>query len=335
VVGKGAPSRDHQRWGGISIDTGPGTIDPFISTGSQLFPHGGTRFAAFISPGANPPASMRASLILLVIILLAIPAAGLQIVEFCPDPYLKGEGDAYVVVAGSGSLGRDHPGGRRGCPAFPPGNPDQRAYDVAVEGPAFLSTYGVLPISKILNASPRSLICVARGVFAMANRADQLVLKLGNRVLQEVRWPEGRGCPGGQIHYLENGTWDPRPRSRASPYCPGCISRRHCHSLRLPGRRPRGAPGSHPECLAGDPVSAYELETQVLPGSWPEQDSGESGLRYSSRGGPAGGSHRTGRGAALLMNRSRIPVYRMATTDAAMRATGSPMPRWWCWMVPA
>jgi len=261
---------------------------------------------------------MRASLILLAIILLAIPAAGLQIVEFCPDPYLKGEGDAYVVVEGSGSLDGITLEDGEGSLAFPPGTRISGRMTVAVEGPAFLSTYGVPPDFEILNASPTIPDMRRQGSFAMANRADQLVLKLGNRVLQEVRWPEDVAAREGQIHYLENGTWDPRPRFPGqSVFAPAVFPGVTVTAYVSPGGARGVLLGAIRNASQEILVSAYELEdagiARELAGA------GQRGVRVEVllEGGPAGGISPGGRGAALLMNRSGIPVYRMATTDAA------------------
>ena len=261
---------------------------------------------------------MRTALILLIIVLLAVPAAGLQIVEFCPDPYLKGEGDAFVVLEGSGSLDGITLEDGEGVLAFPPGTRISGRITIAAEGPAFLSTYGTPPDFEILNATAGIPDMHHRGMFAMANRADQLILKQGNRVIQEVRWPEDVAAREGQIHYLEDGTWDPRPRfpgqSRFTPVAfPGVTLTAFVS--------PEGARGVLMGAIGNATreilVSVYELEDAGIAHELSAAQKRGVRVEVLLEGGPAGGISPGGRGAALLLNRSGIPVHLMASTDAA------------------
>jgi len=199
------------------------------------------------------------------------------------------------VIAGSGPLDGVTLEDGEGILSFPPGTRIRGRITIAAEGPAFLSTYGVPPDFEILNTSAGIPDMRHQGMFAMANRADQLVLKQGNLVLQEVRWPEEVAAREGQIHYLENGTWTPGPGSLASPGFSRRISRGHRHGLRLSGRGPRGPPGCHPECLPGDPGEHLRAGgCGQSPASWPGRSSGGPG-GVLLEGGPAGGSPRVDR----------------------------------------
>jgi phosphatidylserine/phosphatidylglycerophosphate/cardiolipin synthase-like enzyme len=261
---------------------------------------------------------MRAPAILLVLMILAIPAAGLQIVEFCPDPYLRGEGDAFLVIEGSGSLDGITIDDGEGVLAFPPGTRISGRITIAEEGPAFLSTYGTLPDFEIQNATAGVPDMLHQGMFAMANRADQLVLSQGNRVLQQVRWPEDVAAREGQIHYLENGTWDPRPRfpgqSRFAPAAFPDVTLTAFVS-------PEGARGVLLGALrnATDEilVSTYELEDAGIARELAAAHKRGVRVEVLLEGGPAGGISPAGRGAGLLLNQSGIPVYLMASTDTA------------------
>ncbi len=261
---------------------------------------------------------MRAPVILLILVILAVPSAGLQIVEFCPDPYLRGEGDAFVVIEGSGSLDRITLEDGEGVLAFPPGTWINGRITIAAEGPAFLSTYGTPPDFEIQNASAGIPDMRHRGMFAMANRADQLILSQGNRVLQEVRWPEDVAAREGQIHFLENGTWDPRPlfagQSRFAPtVIPGITLTAFVS--------PEGARGVLLGALRNATreilVSAYEMEDAGIARELTAAHRRGVRVEVLLEGGPAGGISPAGRGAGLLLNRSGIPVYLMASTDTA------------------
>ncbi|MDD1647329.1 MAG: phospholipase D-like domain-containing protein [Methanomicrobiales archaeon] len=261
---------------------------------------------------------MRASLILLAIVLAGIPAGGLQIVEFCPDPYLKGEGDAYVVIAGSGPLDGVTLEDGEGILSFPPGTRIRGRITIAAEGPAFLSTYGVPPDFEILNTSAGIPDMRHQGMFAMANRADQLILKQGNLVLQEVRWPEEVAAREGQIHYLENGTWDPRPRFPGqSGFLPAEFPGATITAFVSPGGARVVLLGAIRNASREILVSTYELEDAGIARELAGAQQRGVRVEVLLEGGPAGGISPGGRGAALLLNRSGIPVSVMATTDAA------------------
>ena len=261
---------------------------------------------------------MRAAAILLFVVMLAIPAASLQIVEFCPDPFLKGEGDAFVVIEGSGSLNGVTLEDGEGVLGFPPGAWIHGRITIAAEGPAFHTTYGTSPDFEIRNATADIPDMHHEGVFAMANRADQLILKRGDLVLQQVRWPEDVVAREGQIHYLENGTWDPRPRfpgqSRFAPAeFPGATL-----TVFVSPESGRGVlVGALINATREILVSAYELEDAGIARELAEAHSRGVRVEVLLEGGPAGGISPAERGACSLMNRSGIPVYVMASTPAA------------------
>jgi len=261
---------------------------------------------------------MRAPVILLILVLLAVPSAGLQIVEFCPDPYLRGEGDAFLVIEGSGSLDGITIDDGEGVLAFPPGTRINGRITIAEEGPAFLSTYGTLPDFEIRNATAGIPDMRHQGMFAMANRADQLVLLQGNRVLQQVRWPEDVTAREGQIHYLENGTWDPRPRFPGqSRFTPAAFLNVTLTAF----VSPEGARGVLIGALRNATeeilISAYELEDAGIARELSAAHRRGVRVEVLLEGGPAGGISPAGRGACLLLNQSGIPVYLMASTDTA------------------
>ncbi|MDD1653245.1 MAG: phospholipase D-like domain-containing protein [Methanomicrobiales archaeon] len=261
---------------------------------------------------------MRAAVFLLIAVLMAVPAAGLQIVEFCPDPYLKGEADAFLVLEGSGSLDGITIGDGEGVLAFPPGTRIGGRITIADEGPAFLSTYGTLPDYEIRNASPGIPDMRHQGQFAMANHADQLVLSQGNRVLQQVRWPDDVAAREGQIHFLENGSWDPVPRFPGqSRFGPATIS-----SVTLTAYvSPEGARGVLLGALRNATgeilVSTYEMEDAGIARELAAARQRGTRVEVLLEGGPAGGISPAGRGAGLLLNRSGIPVYLLASTESA------------------
>ncbi len=138
------------------------------------------------------------------------PAAALQIVEFCPDPYLAGDMDEYIILSGSGNLDgllvSDGEGGFR----FPPGSTIDGQITIARNGPAFAETHGVDPDFEWYDYSPVVPDVVRGGTFQLANTGDQLRLFDHGTLVQELIWPGDFSLRQGQVHYTENGTWDPR-----------------------------------------------------------------------------------------------------------------------------
>ena len=64
-------------------------------------------------------------------------AYDIRITEFCPDTYLKGEGDEYFVLGGGGSLSGVEVSDGEGSVGFPKGAAFSGAVTVAREGAAF------------------------------------------------------------------------------------------------------------------------------------------------------------------------------------------------------
>ncbi len=77
--------------------------------------------------------------------LAAMQCSAVQIVEFCPDPYIHDDEDEYLVLDGNGSLDgitiSDDKGGFR----FPPGTPITGTLSVARNALAYEKTHGTLP----------------------------------------------------------------------------------------------------------------------------------------------------------------------------------------------
>jgi len=164
---------------------------------------------------------MRCACLLLLFAILLPAASALQITEFCPDTYLKGENDEYFILEGTGSLAgvtvRDGEGGIR----FPEEAAIDTSIVVARNGEAYRTTHGVYPEYEIYDSSSSVPDVIRSGDLRMANAADELVLARGEGVLQQIAWPGDLCCREGQVHFLEDGVWDPRPlllgQSRFSP----------------------------------------------------------------------------------------------------------------------
>jgi cardiolipin synthase A/B len=149
----------------------------------------------------------------LIISLLWVMHAGaaIQIVEFCPDPYLHDDADEFLVLSGNGSLDgiiiSDGKGGFR----FPMGTKINGLLTVARSGTAFEQSHGKYPDFEWLDYSQAVPNVINGAPLRMANIRDTLMLYENGILIQKVSWPEDLKPREGQIHYLEKGVWDPRP----------------------------------------------------------------------------------------------------------------------------
>ncbi|MFA6225880.1 MAG: phospholipase D-like domain-containing protein [Methanoregula sp.] len=135
----------------------------------------------------------------------------IRITEFCPDPYLHDDMDEYLVLSGSGSLDGITISDGRGGFHFPPGTRISGTLTVARSGPAFLQSHGTLPNFEWLDYSPVVPNVINGDLLRLANTGDELLLYEGPVLIQRVAWPKDVKPREGQVHYFENGAWDPHP----------------------------------------------------------------------------------------------------------------------------
>lgn len=253
----------------------------------------------------------------LLLCLIAGTAGGISIVEFCPDPYLAGDLDEYLVLAGKGVLDgyvvSDGEGGFR----FPPGTRLDGRLVIARSGPAFAQTHGYPPDFEIEARTPEIPDVIPNGNLRMGNQADELLLYHGTTLVQQVAWPADVYPRQGQVHYLVDGVWDPRPlsigQSRLSPatfenvavtafVAPDCS----CEVLLA------AVAGAQREILA----NVYEFTDRGIAEALIRARERDVAVTVLVEGGPVGGVSPEGRAVAGALNRSGIPVLSMGTTDA-------------------
>ena len=255
----------------------------------------------------------------LLLCLLAGMAGGIMITEFCPDPYLPRDPDEYLVLEGEGLLDgyiiSDGEGGFR----LPAGTRISGRLVIARDGIAFEQTHGYPPDFEIEDHSPAVPNVVMRGGnFLLANKADELYLYRGSTLIQEVTWPADVHPREGQIHYLEDGVWDPRPffigQSRFEPavfedvavtafVAPDCAYEVFSEVIASAER----------EIL----VNVYEFTDPVMAEDLISASERGVTVTVLLEGGPVGGISREERAIAGALNESGIPVLMMTTTDAA------------------
>jgi cardiolipin synthase len=159
---------------------------------------------------------------LLILLILLIPhLSAFEIIEFCPDTYLKGEGDEYIRLAGNGCLDGVRIGDGEGSVRFPDGTLSTGDITIARTGDSYATTFGAPPDFEIYDTSAQIPDMIRTGDLRMANTGDELILMVDGAVMQQVGWPADVCAREGQIHYLDEAGWDPRPlligQSRFAP----------------------------------------------------------------------------------------------------------------------
>lgn len=221
---------------------------------------------------------------------------------------LEGTGllDGYVLSDGEGGY------------RFPPGTRIDGRLVVARSGPAFEQSHGYLPDFEIQERTPAVPDVIPNGNLLMANREDELLLYHKTTLLQQIAWPGDVVAREGQIHYLEDGVWDPRPlfigQSRLKP-----------QSFESVTVTAFAAPDCSYEVFSAA-VARAKREILVNVYEFTDEKMAEDLIAARERGvavtvllegGPVGGVSAEGRAVAGALNRSGIPVLSMATTDAA------------------
>jgi len=258
---------------------------------------------------------MRRLAVLLILLSCAMHAeAAVWITEFCPDPYQYNDADEYLVLSGSGSLDditlSDGKGGFR----FPAGTKINGSLTVARSGTAFEQTYAKYPDFEWLDSSPQVRNVIPGDTLRMANSRDALMLYKDGLLVQEVTWPDEVKPREGQIHYLENGSWDVRPlmigQSRFFPAVFGNVSVTTFVS-----------PDSSGEIFfyalnqASDEVllNVYEFSSPFMADSLIAAYERDVDVRIFLEGGPVGGISAEENGAIRKMTERGIPVSLMVS----------------------
>ncbi len=141
-------------------------------------------------------------------------ASDLRITEFCPDTYLKGEGDEYFALSGAGSLNGVLVSDGEGSVGFPKGAYSAGSIIVAREGGAFFEVHGYYPDYEMYDTEAAVKDAVRSGNFQMGNGGDNLELIVNGVTVQEIEYPSDELKKGeGRVHKLDTdtGIWDIRP----------------------------------------------------------------------------------------------------------------------------
>lgn len=146
----------------------------------------------------------------MLLLVLAAPVTGIELVEFCPDPYLPDDRDEYLCLEGwgqaDGILVTDGEGGIR----FPPGTTLRGLTVVAMDAEAYRNSHGEYPDFEWDGSSPVVPDMIRTGRFQLSNTADEIEVFSGRVCLQKVDWPGTVSPRQGQVHSFSEGMWDER-----------------------------------------------------------------------------------------------------------------------------
>jgi cardiolipin synthase len=262
--------------------------------------------------------AMRCACLLFLFAILLPAASALQITEFCPDTYQNGEPDEYFVLEGAGSLAgvtvRDGEGGIR----FPQEAFIDASIVIARNGEAYRTVHGVYPAYEIYDSSASVPDVIRSGDLRMANTADELILARGECVLQQIAWPGELCCREGQVHFLQNGVWDPRPLLLGqSRFSPATFDNVTVTAFVSPDCGREVLEATLSGAASSIRLNIYEFTDPGIAGML--EDAHERGVAVTMllEGGPVGGITEEEEGLAGGLSRCGASVLLMETTDAA------------------
>ncbi|HVP94926.1 MAG TPA: phospholipase D-like domain-containing protein [Methanoregulaceae archaeon] len=254
----------------------------------------------------------------LVFFLLLPPVYAGVITEFCPDTYLSGDPDEYIVFSADGNLDgtmiTDGEGGFR----FPAGTMGAGKIIVARNGSAYTLVHHQSPDFEIRNYSPLIPDLITSGNFQMGNPRDELLVYEGNRLIQKITWPGDVTPREGQVHYYSDGTWDKRVlmigQSRltaktfegVSGTCfitPDCSEEVYRHFIDNAGS----------EIL----VNVYEFTSPVMADALINAHKRGVNVTVLLEGGPVGGISAAENEICNRLTKEHIPVFLMGTTGTS------------------
>lgn len=257
---------------------------------------------------------MRRELLLITILVLGIgTGAAVMITEFCPDPYLHDDADEYIVLSGNGLLDSTIVSDGKGGFRFPAGTRINGKMTISRSGPAYQQTHGNQPDFEWLDYSPQVPNVIPGDTLRLANSRDTLLLYENGRLVQNISWPGDVRPREGQVHYLQDGIWDPRPLMLGqSQFEPAEFSDVKVTAFVSPdssGGVFRSVVNSANEEIL---LNVYEFSSPEMAESLIAAKKRDVDVVTLVEGGPVGGINPEEKTALWSINQSGIPVYAMA-----------------------
>jgi cardiolipin synthase len=241
--------------------------------------------------------------------------ATIQIVEFCPDTFLYEDSDEYIVLSGNGPLDNitisDNHGGFR----FPPGTELRGFLTVARSAQAYEQSHGRLPDFEWLDYSPEIPNVINGDPLRLANNGDELELYEKGTAMQKISWPGDVKPREGQVHYLENGTWDRRVLMIGqSRFTTGVFRNVSVTTFVSPDCSNEVFMEAINRAAGTVFVNMYEFASPSLGASLVTAKERGVDVRVLIEGGPVGGISPSEKSLIWTVNRSGIPVFSMVSS---------------------
>jgi len=254
--------------------------------------------------------------LLFLAVALASPVNGILLTEFCPDPYLPDDRDEYFCLEGVGPLDGVMVSDGEGSVRFPAGSFLSGRCVVARDAEAYRRSHGQYPDYEWDGAAAGVPDMVRTGRFQLANTGDEVTLYWERSPVQRVEWPGMVSTRQGQVHYLQDGTWDARVLM---------LGQSQFEEVTFEGAN--GVAFVSPDCsqevflsLAGDArgeilVAAYEFTSPVLAQALIDAAGRGVNVSVLLEGGPVGGISDEEDWVVSRLEEGGVPVYTMSGTQ--------------------
>jgi cardiolipin synthase A/B len=259
---------------------------------------------------------MRIGLVCILLLVGIVHAgASVQISEFCPDPWLHDDPDEFIILTGTGTLDGISISGEHGGFRFPPGTVIDGSMSIARNGQSYKTSHGNYPDFEWIDSTPEVRNVISGDQLRLANAQGSLRLFDNGKLVQEVSWPGDVKPREGQVHYYENGVWDPRPfmigQSRFGPavfrnvtlttfVSPDCSNEVFSSAIN----------GATSEIL----LNMYEFSSPAMGDLLVDAKGRGVDVHVLVEGGPVGGISSEEKALIWNLNRSGIPVVSMVST---------------------
>lgn len=157
---------------------------------------------------------MKRLLLSLLLFLLIIPTtvtAGITVTAFCPDPYLSGDPDEFIILSGYGKFDGWTITDGEGTLSFPSGTWIDGDLVIARQANAYRTTHGTYPDFEWEESTRQVPNCIRSNQFILANTGDEIELYYRGELRFEITWPGDVRSREGQVHRFIDDVWDPRP----------------------------------------------------------------------------------------------------------------------------
>jgi cardiolipin synthase A/B len=256
---------------------------------------------------------MRALIILILVFSICVcTGSAILVTEFCPDPYLHDDADEYIVLSGNGLLDGIALSGGKGGFRFPPGTHLNGAVTVARSGPSFLQSHGRPPDFEWLDYSPDIPNVIPGDTLRLSNAMGTLKMFDNGRLVQNISWPGDVTPREGQIHYLDNGVWDPRPLMLGqSRFVAAEFSDVTVTAFVSPDASDEVFTSAVNNATHEILLNVYEISSPAMAEPLVAARKRNVTITVLVEGGPVGGISKEEKAALWTINQSGIPTYAM------------------------